>query len=1658
MDLGFSVPVFSPRDDPIACLNKAMAFLIAIASLSGLMANISNYGSDVISVVPHSQTISRDLLNEIMEVQTVFNQMDAAVQQSLVDKQCLEIANKELLLENDRLLQQIISQNVLLTVMNSMALNGDTVNMDGNMKESCNLEDQADILQGIVEQAKAKQPLDNALDFAMGVLQIGINAMVIENKVVIVMSSPNHHTFDIVNAFSSNSTDYISASLDYFPASPRNISPNSSNDLTKYLLTSLAILPYNNDLYIIQAYDVIPSSQAIIALPAVLPLSPVLLSLPPMFDSRDFFSSKKISPPKDIETPVKSPIIVSPSSSIGSSSPVRSTTSPPDYPFDELSKWSWYETTGKMPPKRISTSAAPAINQASIQQLIDDRVAATLEAQDANMENTGNTNRNHEQAHVARMCSYKEFMSCQPFNFKGSEGAVGLIRWFERTKSVFSRSNYTKDCKVKFATEAYKITWVEIKKLLRKKYCPRTEIQKMEDEFYHMNVKGNDLKTYVRRFQELATLCSTMVSDSKKLLEAFIGGLPRSIEGNVTASKPQTLEEAINIAQRLMDQVTKHNHVQETNYYKRKLDDKRNTNNNNYSNNRDHNLYPNDHNNNNHSINRNNNNYQDNRNNNNRNYNHHRQQNGMQETFRTYGNHGYNGPHPLCRKCTLHHIGPCIVRVLKNKARIVAQGFWQEEGIDFEESFTLVARIEAIRIFVSNAAHKNMTIFQTDVKTDFLNGDLKEERKIQFLDREDRNEKQVSRNAKTSDRGRGRVKLVTRGRNINPIASVQAALDNSLVTPEKRLTIKRCNARIAFTKPQKEATYQVTLQALKLYLEVCFQNKRLSEVWSTDIKLSKAYKTYLDYAIRKFPPKKAKKFKKSASHKLKIVIASSKEPTQKGKRVKRPAKKATTALKTDFVIIDTPDAQLKKTLWKSKQETQKLQASGSSEEVDFEPEVPDKQTSKTKDTNESDDVHVHDEDDNNDDDGDDDDSGNDDDGGNDAQDSEQTALNDDENPYFTLKDYEEKEQDEEYMLTLEKDKFDDEEKMYEEEDDDVAKELCGDLNITQGLKDADMTNVEQGGADQQNDSQESGVSTLETKMSEFNQTSQFAEVVSSILGIFDNYLASKLKEEVNVALRLQSNKLREEDQVENQEFLNQVDSTMKAIIKDTIAKARQPPRTFDELMGTPINFLAYVMNHLKIDNLTQDILAGPAFNLLTEGRKYPFYLSKPLPLIEYQGRQVVLANYFINNDLEDLKCGSSSSKCATSKTRTKVANVKVIRWYDYGYLEEIVVRIDDNVLYKFKEGDFPRLNLHDIKDLLLFLVQKKLSNLDVDDRTLSSVRSMLNDIASNLGMDYMPKRHWINLEMKRFRIMVKAIDKLLFERRLMCNLEKFIGGRDYGNDLRLLEQTILPRFNITAGNPIKEILLKLNLPVHRSILTNSKEYIKMDMEMRIEQYFLMTDYSFWEVILNGDSPIPTRVIEGVVQPVAPTTAEQQLARKNELKARGTLLMALPNKHQLKFNIHKDAKNLMEAIEKRSGGNKETKKVQKTLLKKQYKNFTSSSSESLDQIHDRLQKLINSTNEIISAVTNVSTTSANIPVSTLPNVDTLSNDRIERNLGENGPTSIGFDMSKLECYNCHRKGHFARECRSPKDTRRNVSAEPQRRNVPVETSTSNALVS
>ncbi|GJZ16440.1 ribonuclease H-like domain-containing protein, partial [Tanacetum coccineum] len=320
--------------------------------------------------------------------------------------------------------------------------------------------------------------------------------------------------------------------------------------------------------------------------------------------------------------------------------------------------------------------------------------------------------------------------------------------------------------------------------------------------------------------------------------------------------------------------------------------------------------------------------------------------------------------------------------------------------------------------------------------------------------------------------------------------------------------------------------------------------------------------------------------------------------------------------------------------------------------------------------------------------------------------------------------------------------------------------------------------------------------------------------------------------------------------------------------------------------------------------------------------------------------------------------------------------------------------------------------------------------------------------------------------------------------------------------------------------------------------------------MRMEQYLTHTDYDLWEVIMNGDAPaIASASTEG---PIPPKTAEQKLARKNELKAKSTMLLAIPDEHLLKFHGIKDAKNLWEAIKARFGGNKESKKMQKTILKQQYENFTASRSERLDKTYDRFQKLISQleihgevisqedanlkllrslpstwnnialimhnkadpdelsmndlynnlkvTNEAVNTAHDVpaarskgqassSTYADDVMFSFFVNQSIslqLDNEDLEqinigdlkemdlkwqvamltmrvkrflkktrRNLNFNGKETVGFDKTKVECYNCHRRGHFARECRAPRN-QGNRNGDAPRRIVPVETP-ANALV-
>ncbi|GJT87864.1 ribonuclease H-like domain-containing protein [Tanacetum coccineum] len=199
----------------------------------------------------------------------------------------------------------------------------------------------------------------------------------------------------------------------------------------------------------------------------------------------------------------------------------------------------------------------------------------------------------------------------------------------------------------------------------------------------------------------------------------------------------------------------------------------------------------------------------------------------------------------------------------------------------------------------------------------------------------------------------------------------------------------------------------------------------------------------------------------------------------------------------------------------------------------------------------------------------------------------------------------------------------------------------------------------------------------------------------------------------------------------------------------------------------------------------------------------------------------------------------------------------------------------------------------------------------------------------------------------------------------------------------------------------------------------------------------MKDYALWEVIVNGDSPPPKSIVDGVEQTYPPTTTEEKLARKNELNAIGTLLIALPNEHQLKFNTYKCAKTLMESIEKSS--TKETVNTTHSVSVASSKDQTSTASYDDDIDADDLEEM-----------------DLKWQVAMLTMRVKRFIKKTGRKLDLNGKETIGFDRTKVECYNCHRRGHFARECRAPRN-QGNRNRDDPRRNAPVDTSTTNALV-
>ncbi|GJR12702.1 putative reverse transcriptase domain-containing protein [Tanacetum coccineum] len=226
--------------------------------------------------------------------------------------------------------------------------------------------------------------------------------------------------------------------------------------------------------------------------------------------------------------------------------------------------------------KMPNTRSGASMTHEEVEELVTRRVAEEMEAREAtrtleplnenvdeqegenggnggngNEGNGENGNRNRNGNHgmnyggfmpVARECTFQDFLKCKPHNFSGTEGVVGLTRWFEKmeTRTIGVEA-------------AYAMNWIELMKLMTEVYCPRNEIQKMETELWNLTVKGNDLTAYTQRFQELILLCTRMVPDEEDKVGRFIGGLPDNIQWNVIAANPARLQDAIHIVNQLMD-------------------------------------------------------------------------------------------------------------------------------------------------------------------------------------------------------------------------------------------------------------------------------------------------------------------------------------------------------------------------------------------------------------------------------------------------------------------------------------------------------------------------------------------------------------------------------------------------------------------------------------------------------------------------------------------------------------------------------------------------------------------------------------------------------------------------------------------------------------------------------------------------------------------------------------------------------------------------------------------------------------------------------------------------------------------------------------------------------------------------------------------------
>nr|GEW13594.1 hypothetical protein [Tanacetum cinerariifolium] len=195
----------------------------------------------------------------------------------------------------------------------------------------------------------------------------------------------------------------------------------------------------------------------------------------------------------------------------------------------------------------------------------------------------------------------------------GTEGVVGLSRWFEKMESNGHLRTLGHEA-------TYAMTWETLKKKITDKYCPRGKIKKLEIKLWNLKVKGNEVVSYTQCFQELALMCTKFVADGKEKVDKYIGGLPDNIHGNVMSARPKTLDEAIELANDLIDQKLR-------TYAERQTESKRKFDNNNQA----------------------------------------QQLPKRQDVAQAYAvgtgeRKEYAGTLPLCNKCKFHHNGPCTTK------------------------------------------------------------------------------------------------------------------------------------------------------------------------------------------------------------------------------------------------------------------------------------------------------------------------------------------------------------------------------------------------------------------------------------------------------------------------------------------------------------------------------------------------------------------------------------------------------------------------------------------------------------------------------------------------------------------------------------------------------------------------------------------------------------------------------------------------------------------------------------------------------------------------------------------------------------------------------------------------------------------------------------